>query len=113
MRVELANTPDTRTRGLMYRKHLDADAGMLFVFPQPAVQQFWMKNTPLPLDMIFIGADYKVVGIVENAKPFTTTGRGVGKQSQYVLEVNGGFAARHGIREGDRVDLLGIPPPAR
>jgi uncharacterized membrane protein (UPF0127 family) len=110
VRVELADTPERRTRGLMHRKELAGDAGMLFVFPRSEVHQFWMKNTPLPLDMIFIAADRTVVGVVEKAEPFTTTGRGVGKPSQYVLEVNGGFSAKYGIRAGDRVDFVGVLP---
>lgn len=108
VRVEIANTNEMRQRGLMYRKQLADDAGMLFVFPSAQPQQFWMKNTPLPLDMIFIGADRRIVGIVENTKPFSTEGRGVGKPSKYVLEVNGGFSAKHGLRAGDRVDFHGI-----
>ncbi len=112
VRVEIANTAVTRTRGLMYRNKLDQDAGMLFVFPREETLQFWMKNTPLPLDMIFIGSDFKVVGIVENAKPFSTTGRGVKEPSRYVLEVNGGYSAKHGLKPGDRVEFHNVPPSA-
>jgi uncharacterized membrane protein (UPF0127 family) len=107
--VEIADTPERRALGLMYRKELGADRGMLFVFDAPEILQFWMKNTQLPLDMIFIGDDRRVVGVVENAVPFTTTSRGVGKPSRYVLEVNAGFGARHKIAAGDEVRFENVP----
>lgn len=106
--VEIADTPDTQTRGLMYRRDLAAQAGMLFLFAEASERSFWMKNTPLPLDMVFIGADKRILGIVANTKPFTTNGVGVAGASQYVLEVNGGFCAEHGLAAGDRVDFLGV-----
>lgn len=106
--VELALTPEQQERGLMYRQSLAKDAGMLFVFSESDVHSFWMKNTPLPLDMLFIDAEREIVGIVEHAVPFTTTNRTVGKPSRYVLEVNAGFAGEHNMKSGDRVDL----PPA-
>ena len=90
----------------MYREHLDADAGMLFVFEQPRVHAFWMKNTLIPLDMIFIGADRRIVGIVENAEPQDADGaRRCGAPSQYVLEIGGGLSARLGIRAGQPVEF--------
>jgi uncharacterized membrane protein (UPF0127 family) len=111
--VEVADTPDRRSLGLMYRKELAADAGMIFVFDEPEHLTFWMKNTVLPLDMIFIGEDRHVLGIVKNAVPFTTTPRGVGGESRYVLEVNAGFSDRHGVTGGDTVTFEGVPgtPP--
>lgn len=113
VQVELADTPETRARGLMYRKELPRNAGMLFVFPEEDKLEFWMKNTPLPLDMIFFDRNRRVVGIVERAQPFSTTPRGPGVPAQYVLEVNGGFAAEHGIQVGDRAEFQGIPRAAR
>jgi uncharacterized membrane protein (UPF0127 family) len=110
--VEVANTPATRERGLMYRNDLGADTGMLFLFPQDEDLQFWMKNTPLPLDMIFIDTSRTIVGIVANTRPFSTQARGVGKPSRYVLEVHGGFCARHGITAGDKVDFVEVSPGA-
>jgi len=109
--VELALTRVQQSRGLMYRKDLPEDAGMLFVFPETEVRTFWMKNTVLPLDMIFIGEDLRIVGIVEDAVPFTETSRSVGKPSRYVLEVHAGFCKRHGIAAGDRVELPALPTP--
>ena len=88
-RVELAITPDQHERGLMYRQHLDAGAGMLFISSEVREQVFWMKNTLIPLDMIFLGADRRIVGIVQNAEPQTTSARKVDAPSQYVLEIGG------------------------
>lgn len=107
--VELAMTPEARARGLMYRHDLPPDAGMLFVFPETETQAFWMKNTPLPLDMIFIDERFRIVGLVEHAVPFSTSPLGPGRPSRYVLEVNAGFATRHHIRAGDRVEFRHVP----
>jgi uncharacterized membrane protein (UPF0127 family) len=104
-KVELAVTAQEHERGLMYREHLEPDAGMLFISESPRRQVFWMKNTLIPLDMIFIGADWRIAGIVENAEPKTLTAREVPAPSQYVLEINGGLSARHGIRAGQAVDF--------
>jgi len=101
--VEIARTDEERRRGLMYRQNLAPGAGMLFLFPSDEIHSFWMKNTLIPLDMIFIRKDGTVAGVVENAVPKTLTARTVGKESRHVLEVNGGFARAHGIREGTRV----------
>ena len=107
VKVEIADTVDTRARGLMYRKDLAPDAGMLFLFPTETLQNFWMKNTPLPLDMIFISANHRIVGIVANTRPFSTDPRVVEGPSKYVLEVNAGFSAKHGIVAGDQVEFVG------
>jgi uncharacterized membrane protein (UPF0127 family) len=108
--VEVADTPAKRELGLQYRKELAADRGMIFLFPAPSVQSFWMKNTPLPLDMIFIGSDRKIVGIVEQTVPFSLDSRSVPAASQFVLEINGGLSKRLGIRAGDSVRFEGIAP---
>ncbi len=109
VRVEVARTPAEQERGLMFRERLGADEGMLFVFPATGEHSFWMKNTLLPLDMIFIGEDGLVVGVVHDAQPLTTTPRGVGVPSRYVLEVNGGWSAAHGVTRGDRVRFENVP----
>ncbi len=106
--VEVADTPDARAQGLMYRKDLAPDAGMLFLFDTPAQQRFWMKNTPLPLDMVFIAPDRRIAGIVANTKPFSTNPLGVDALSQYVLEVHAGFCAAHGIAVGDTVEFVRV-----
>ncbi len=108
--VEIADDDTKREVGLMYRKHLDEYAGMIFVFPQPAPLKFWMKNTVIPLDMIFADQTGRVTGVVANAVPFSETPLGVPGLSQYVLEVNGGFAARHSVAAGDRLEFSGFQP---
>ena len=109
VRVELARTDAERARGLMWREKLDPDAGMLFLFEESALHGFWMKNTLISLDMIFIGEDGRIVGVVERAAPGTTTPREVGAPSRYVLEVNGGWSAARGVRAGDRVRFEDVP----
>jgi len=107
VRVELALTSAQRERGLMFRNHLDPDAGMLFLFPSPAPLTFWMKNTLIPLDMIFIDSNRRIVGIVENAEPETETGRHVEGNSQYVLEIGGGLSQKWGVTAGSTVEFQG------
>ncbi len=108
--VEVARTPLEVERGLMFRQKLGADEGMLFVFPETAEHTFWMKNTLIPLDMIFADEDGTIVGIVHGAEPLTTSPRSVGAPSRYVLEVNGGWAAAHGVARGDRLRVEGTVP---
>jgi uncharacterized membrane protein (UPF0127 family) len=108
VRVEVARTPAERSRGLMFREQLEADAGMLFIYEEEGNLTFWMKNTLIPLDMIFISKELRVAGIVANAEPQTETLRSVDRPSQFVLEVNGGFAAENGISAGTEVEFLGI-----
>lgn len=98
--VEVVASPRAVERGLMYRTHLPVDEGMLFLMGEEDIQSFWMRNTLIPLDMLFIDKNFKVVGIVENAEPRTETSRTVGIPSTYVLEVNGGWCARNGIATG-------------
>jgi len=112
VRVELARTEAERTRGLMYRNHLEPDAGMLFLFPQQTTLVFWMKNTLIPLDMLFLDRERRVVGIVENATPETETPRRVNGDSQFVLEVGGGLTRQWGITAGSTVEFLGLPADA-
>ncbi len=107
--VEVVDTPQTRQTGLMHRDHLPLSDGMLFVFEDETVQTFWMKNTRIPLDMLFIGGDSRIRGCVERAEPFTETPRSVPAPVRYVLEVNAGFCARHVVRPGDLVVIRGVP----
>lgn len=114
--VEIAATPDETQRGLMWRRELAPGHGMLFVFEGEEDHSFWMKNTLIPLDLIFIRAGLTVAGVVENAEPRTLTGRSVGRPSRFVLEVPGGWAAKAGVREGTKVSLdlpQGLPKGAR
>jgi uncharacterized membrane protein (UPF0127 family) len=110
VKVEIAATNDARELGLMYRKHLDEDAGMLFIFPTADPVQFWMKNTPIPLDLIFADSNGRVIGIVANAEPFSEKNVGGFGPTIYVLEVNGGFGARHNIAVGDELKFSGLNP---
>jgi len=111
VRVEVARTPAERQRGLMFRKSLESDAGMLFLFEHPEHLAFWMRNTFLPLDMIFIEPGMTVLGIVENTEPLSDALCSVPGVSQYVLEVNAGFSRRHGLVTGTAVRFEGVPPP--
>jgi len=103
--VEVAASDEATTRGMMWRARLDDGKGMLFIFPDEKVRAFWMRNTLIPLDMLFIGADKKVVGIVEQAAPQTLTSRSVGVPSKYVLEVPGGWSAKSGVKPGSPVEI--------
>ena len=109
--LEIADTDETRTRGLMYRQALADGRGMLFVFPETEEHSFWMKNTLIPLDMLFIGDDGAIVGIHADATPLSTAPISVGRPSRWVLEVPGGWAARRGVAAGDRVELRGVRSP--
>ena len=106
--VEVAATGDARTRGLMWRKSLPAGQGMLFLFPEQEVRGFWMRNTLIPLDMLFITSEHRIVGIIENAEPRTLANRSVGIPSQYVLEVPGGWCQANGIVKGGTVEFEGV-----
>jgi uncharacterized membrane protein (UPF0127 family) len=109
--VEIARTPGEIRRGLMHRTSLPPDAGMLFLFPRASALYFWMKDTIVPLDMIFVGADLVVAGVVANAEPGSLAPRGIpGVTSQYVVEVNAGWARVHHVGAGVPVELVGVAP---
>jgi len=101
--VEVAKSPRQQAQGLMFRRRLAADAGMLFIYSQPQIIRMWMKNTFIPLDMIFIATDGRVVSIVERTIPHSLETVSSAKPAIAVLEVNGGTVSRLGIRNGDRV----------
>jgi uncharacterized membrane protein (UPF0127 family) len=103
--VELAATPDTRELGLMYRDHLDDGSGMLFLFPETAPQSFWMHNTKISLDIVFLDDAGKIVRLYANATPFSDASLPSMAPIRYVLEVPGGFCAAHGVAEGDTVQV--------
>jgi uncharacterized membrane protein (UPF0127 family) len=98
--VEVARTEEQRQKGLMFRKRMEQEAGMLFLFEHPQRLTFWMRNTYIPLDMIFIAASMRIQGVVENAEPLTDASRSVEGESQYVLEVNAGLSRRYGLTKG-------------
>lgn len=106
IRVEIAETEAARTQGLMGRTVMAEDQGMLFVFDAPEPRSFWMVNTPLPLDIIFVDAAKRVLNVAENTVPYSEESLPSTGPAQYVVEVNGGFCGRHGIGAGTRVDWL-------
>lgn len=101
--VEIADEPQERARGLMFREEMARDAGMLFVFDRPRLIGMWMKNTPLPLDMLFADRAGRIVGIHENAIPFSTDVISAPRRALYVLELNAGVVHERGIAVGDRL----------
>jgi len=106
--VEIARKPAERNFGLMYRKSLDKDSGMLFIFEDEIKHTFTMKNTFIPLDMIFIGRDMRIAGWVENTKPLSQEQFSIARPSQYVLEVNAFFCRDQGLTIGDEVTFKNI-----
>jgi uncharacterized membrane protein (UPF0127 family) len=89
----------------MYRKSLGEDRGMLFDLGFRDDHKFWMHNTCIPLDLLYVDEDGLIVGIVENAPTLDDQSRGVGCPSQWVLEVNAGWSRRHGVKAGQRMTL--------
>ncbi len=107
--IEIADTPEARIRGLMERWSLQELHGMLFIFDYPEVQRFWMHNTPLSLDMLFVDENRRILNIAESTTPMskqTYSSRGPAK---YVVEVRAGFSKRHGIEEGMKVQWKAGP----
>jgi uncharacterized membrane protein (UPF0127 family) len=101
--IELASTPAERARGLMYRQNMRPDHGMLFDFQAPQPVAFWMKNTPLPLDMLFIDEAGTVVQVEADTAPYSERPIPSEQPIRAVLELNAGTAARFGIEPGARV----------
>jgi uncharacterized membrane protein (UPF0127 family) len=112
VKVQVVTKPADQAQGLMYRRNLEKDSGMLFIFPQEEPQSFWMKNTLIPLDMIFISADFIIVDIT-TMQPCTAdpcpsyTSR---QPARYVLEINAGYSRSHTIAIGDKVTSAIIKP---
>ncbi len=114
--VEIADTEPVRERGLMFRTALAPNEGMIFVFPQAGYYPFWMKNTLIPLDMLWLDARGRIVSIAASVPPckadpcpsYPPTG-----DASYVIEVVSGFARQHGLEPGDTVKLEGIPAKGR
>jgi len=103
--VEVARTQEEHARGLMNRTSLPQENGMLFVFECSNMRYFWMENTLIPLDMIFISGDGQILSIRENTTPMSTDIISSGSPCMYVLEVNGGICQKDGISVGDRVKI--------
>jgi uncharacterized protein len=123
--IEIADTPEARIKGLMERWFLPDLHGMLFIFDHPEVQRFWMHNTPLSLDMIFVDQNRRILNIAESTTPMSKQTYGSRGPAQYVVEVKAGFSKRHGIEEGMSIEwkagqgmgpkrsgpTTGTPPP--
>ncbi|MEM9720079.1 MAG: DUF192 domain-containing protein [Bacteroidota bacterium] len=108
--VELAITEVEQRQGLMYRRHMEADQGMLFIFNKPEPRSFWMRNTYIPLDILYIDENQRIVSIHENLMPLYSRQVPSFKPAQYVLEVVGGFCADHGIQVGDSFSYQPLNP---
>jgi uncharacterized membrane protein (UPF0127 family) len=101
--MEVATTPAQMEQGLMFRQSLAPDAGMIFDFGAPSMTAMWMKNTLIPLDMLFVDAQGRIIGIHERAVPQSLDTIAAPGPARAVIELNGGTAARLGIRTGDKV----------
>lgn len=109
--VELMLTDPHRERGLMYRREMAETHGMLFVFDEVKEHGFWMHNTCLPLDMLFVAEDGFVVGLLEEVPTMNDDMRSVPCRSKYVLELNAGFARKFGVKAGQTIQIDGAPKP--
>ncbi|MEC3912055.1 DUF192 domain-containing protein [Sphingobium sp. CR2-8] len=109
--VEVAATPQEQEKGLMFRKTLSADGGMLFPMDPPRTASFWMKDTLIPLDMVFIHTDGTIAFLQAQAQPYSRVPISAGVPVAAVLELRGGRAAELGIAEGDRVGWGGCAVP--
>jgi len=105
LEVELARTPEENARGLMYRTKMAADHGMFFALGSHEDLAFWMLNTCISLDMLFVESDGTIVGLLENVPTLDDDPRSVGCASSYVIETNAGWCRQHGIKAGQRVEL--------
>ena len=103
-RVEIAKTEQEQGKGLMFRTAMGADEGMIFPMNPPRDASFWMRNTVIPLDIIFIGSDHRILNIAANAVPYDETPLPSSGAVSGVLELNGGRAAALGIAPGDKVE---------
>lgn len=103
--IEIAETDYETQTGLMYRKGMETNQGMLFIFPDVAMHSFYMKNTEFPLDILFIDEDLKVASIQKNAQPFNENGLSSKVPVKYVLEVNAGLSDAWSVEVGDRISF--------
>jgi hypothetical protein len=101
--IEIADNDAERTQGLMWRRYMPEDDGMLFIFSTQEPLTFWMKNTYIPLDIIFADRNGKIVSIYQDATPLSEAPIPSGAPAKYAVEVNGGFCATYGINSGDKI----------
>jgi len=113
LEVEVVATPAKRRKGLMYRREMGRREGMLFVFPEEEKRTFWMKNTYLPLDIIYLDRERRVVSISKGAKPLSTSRYPSEGPAMYVLEVLAGVAGELGVQKGQQLEVEGQLPSAQ
>lgn len=101
--IEVADNDQLRARGLMYRSSLPEDAGMLFIQDSEEMQSFWMKNTYIPLDILFVNSRKEIVTIQANTTPLKEWSYASSEPARYVVEVNAGFSNRHNLNKGDKI----------
>lgn len=108
--IEIAETEYETQTGLMYREHLEKNQGMLFIFDDTDYRSFYMKNTKIGLDIIYIDENLKIVSFQKNAKPLDETGLPSNIPAKYVFEINAGLADKHQLEVGDIIDYNSIEP---
>ena len=101
--IEIAEDDEARGQGMMYRSKMKESEGMLFIFTREQLQSFWMRNTPLSLDMLFVNKNNEIVTIHKNTEPFSESSYASTKPSIYVVEVMAGYTDTYGIKEGDKI----------
>ena len=104
--IQIANSDFDRELGLMFRKQMEENKGMLFIFPEEARQSFWMRNTLISLDMIFVNGINKIVTIHKNTQTLSDQSYPSTAPAKYVIEVNGGYCSKHNINEGDKINFI-------
>jgi uncharacterized protein len=105
MEIEIADNGQERQQGLMYRKSMDEGRAMLFIFPTEEMQGFWMKNTIMSLDLMYVNKNKEIVKIHKNAIPFSEKDIPSEKPAMYVVETVAGFADKYGLKEGDKIEF--------
>ncbi|MCF0072595.1 DUF192 domain-containing protein [Dyadobacter sp. CY261] len=103
--VEIAENEAERNKGLMFRPFLPDSVGMLFIFEQPGEHSFWMKNTAIPLDIVYVGPDKKIISIAENTRPYSEESIPPYGLVKYVVEFNAGFTKSNNIQSGDAISF--------
>ena len=103
LNIAIADLPEERNQGLMDVRTMPQDTGMLFIFDEEAPRSFWMANTPLPLDIMYVSRDSVIVRIYQNTTPFSETSLPSEAPAKFVVETNGGYALTHGITEGMKI----------
>lgn len=104
--IEVADNNQKTAQGLMYRSSMPENAGMLFLMPREEIQGFWMRNTYIPLDMVFVNSKYKIVTIHHNTAPMNENSYFSTEPALYVVEVNAGFCNKNNIKEGDQIEFI-------